>query len=462
MFSELVSDFPSPQPLPGDPLPVAIAGAGFSGTIVASLLARSGQDVLLIDGSGKVGKGTAYSTEEPSHLLNVPAGRMSAFVGDPDDFADAIAAEGGDRTSFAPRRRYGEYLKTILDEAVASGRVEPVSTNAVAAERNEGCWTVTLDDGRKVRASALVLAMGNAPPAPLPQFADCGPGYVANPWGEEAAARVSEVAAQGGDVLLVGTGLTAVDVVLSLEAAGFAGQVVALSRRGQMPQSHGDFDPRPVELKELPSQSLLAMWRWLRQRSAEVGWRAAVDSLRNHSQALWQGFSNDDRRRFVRHARAWWDVRRHRLAPQVARTVDRLRSDGRLQVIAGRIAAARKHGNRIEVAVRRRGADCGKWRSFALVVNCTGPQPAANSLNPLLASLIEKGLVPLDKLGLGLAMDAGAKVAGCERLWAVGPLTKGRYWEITAVPDIRAQAAAVAGDIVEELKHERKQRSEHA
>src|SRR6185503_18670421 len=136
---------------------------------------------------------------------------------------------------------------------------------------------------------------------------------VANPWGADARATVEDLAQSGGDALLVGTGLTMVDLVLSLDAAGHRGRILALSRRGQIPRSHADYEPAAVDAGEVPDGSVGAIWRWLRRRSAEVGWRAAVDSLRPHSHRLWQGLDTGEQWRFLRHARPWWDVHRHRI-----------------------------------------------------------------------------------------------------------------------------------------------------
>jgi uncharacterized NAD(P)/FAD-binding protein YdhS len=243
--------------------------------------------------------------------------------------------------------------------------------------------------------------------------------------------------------------------VLSLDAAGHRGRIVAVSRRGQVPRSHGDFDPSPVEQRDVPHGSVRALWRWLRRRSAAVGWRAAVDSLRPHSQRLWQSLDPEQQRRFVRHARPWWDVHRHRIAPEVARTIAGLIGEGRLEVIAGRIVGTERVGDALQVTVRRRGSANPQTLPFAYGFNCTGPlHTIGRTRDPLLRSLLDAGQVRPDHLGIGLEVDERSRAAPGERLWALGPLTKGRYWEIIAVPDIREQAAAVAEDIAMELADE--------
>jgi uncharacterized NAD(P)/FAD-binding protein YdhS len=229
--------------------------------------------------------------------------------------------------------------------------------------------------------------------------------------------------------------------------------MVALSRRGLVPRSHADFDPAPVEQREVPLGDLTGLWRWLRRRGAKVGWRAAVDSLRPYSQALWQSLDVGQQRRFLRHARPWWDVHRHRIAPEVGQTLLRLIGEGRLEILAGRVTAARSTAEGIDVQYCRRGADAPRTQRFAYAFNCTGPlHSITNTRDSLLRSLFDAGQIKPDQLGIGLDVDEHSRAAGGERLWALGPLTKGRHWEIIAVPDIREQAAAVAEDIARELK----------
>ena len=438
-----------------DRVPVAIIGGGFSGTILAAQLARRGVAAALIDGSGRVGRGVAYSTREPAHLLNVRAEGMSAWSGEPGHFAARFESEGGDPRGFAERRLFARYLKDILDEAIASEKTQVVEAFATRARRKDGQWWIELADGRAIEADALALAIGNQDPEPLGALAAAGDRYIANPWGAAAQAAVRDLVASDGSALLVGTGLTMIDLALSLDAAGYRGRAIALSRRGQVPRSHADFDPAPVEYDEIPSGKLRGLWRWLRRRSAEVGWRAAVDSLRPHSHALWQSLNPEQQRRFLRHARPYWDVHRHRIAPAVAQTIARMVAEGRLEVLAGRIVATERDGDELEVTIRKRGASTPQPMRFAYAFNCTGPlHSIARTRDPILRSLLDAGQVRPDQLGIGLEVDKRSRTTPGERLWALGPLTKGRYWEIIAVPDIREQATAIAEDISRELSHE--------
>jgi uncharacterized NAD(P)/FAD-binding protein YdhS len=375
---------------------------------------------------------------------------MSAIADDPEHFVRRFEAEGGNRRGFAERRFFGRYLRDMLADAVDKERVSIEQSTAISARRDGASWKVELDDGSIVEADALALALGNQDPEPLRAFAGAGERFVNNPWGGDARNAVDDLVESNGAALLIGTGLTMVDLVLSLSAAGYQGRIVAVSRRGQIPRAHADFEPAPVSLDDVPQGHVGRLWHWLRNRSAEVGWRAAIDSLRPHSHALWQSLDLAEQRRFMRHARPWWDVHRHRIAPQVAQTVHGMVSSGQLEIAAGRIVAANSVEEGIDVEIRRRGSQKSTTERFAYVFNCTGPLHAMKKTrNTLLRGLLDAGEVKPDQLDIGLTVDENSQAG--KRLWALGPLSKGRYWEIIAVPDIRGQAAEVAEDIVREL-----------
>ena len=426
--------------------PVAIVGGGFSGVMTAAHLSARGVPSVLIDGSGRLGRGVAYSTREPVHLLNVPTAKMSAWPDRPDHFAAWCEDDG---TGFAERRAFGRYLGEQLD---AASNVQALNVQATGAERRGEGWALTLSDGSTLDAPALVLAIGNQPPTPVPGSASLPATlFINNPWSPDAYTAVERVVASGADVLILGTGLTMVDTVLSLVAAGHQGRITALSRRGLIPRGHvhPPGAPAPVTLEEVPLGSVTRLWRWLRKRSAEVGFRAAVDALRPHSIAIWKSLGSSERRRFMRHARPWWDVHRHRIAPQVSEQLRDLVAAARLEIVAGRVRSMTETEAGLEVLIARRDGQESR-RLFGAAFNCTGPLgDIRRTSDPLLHSLLAAGEVRLDEFSLGLHVDDHDRAG--KRLWALGPLTKGMYWEMVAVPDIRHQTEAVAADILEEL-----------
>lgn len=416
--------------------PVAVVGGGFSGVMTAVHLGRLGLPVRLFEPGAEPGRGIAYGTSDPVHLLNVPAAKMSAFADDPDHFRTALGLEEG---AFASRGDYGSYVAAILADHHAV-RVERQAV--VSLEREGEGWRLRLADGRQESASAAVLALGNEPSSVPPAWASLP--VIANPWGAEARAAIKSLAGQDGEVLLIGTGLTMIDLVLSLDEVGFAGRIVAVSRRGLLPRAHAPSTPAPVTLADVPKGSVRALARWLREQSAQVGFRAAVDSLRPHTAALWEGWSLEERRRFLRHARPYWDVHRHRIAPEIAERLQLLMEAGRVEILAARLLS--HEGSDLLLADR----DGTRRLRPRLIVNCTGPNgDLGRTSNPLLRQLLAHGLVATDPLALGLLTDEQDRAGS--RLWALGPLTKGMYWEMTAVPDIRAQAERVAMAITKEL-----------
>jgi uncharacterized NAD(P)/FAD-binding protein YdhS len=430
--------------------PVVIVGGGFSGTMVAANLASRGIRSFLIEANGLAGQGAAYSTKAPAHLLNIRANNMGAWADDPGHFA---AAEGIEPDSFAQRRRYGRYLRAILRQSIDKGLVQLIDARAVEASQDATGWHIRLEDGGVVDSRALVLATGNQPPAELPFAKEAGDRLINNPWGEAAQSAISDAASAGHDVLIVGTSLTMVDTVLSLDEAGHRGAIVALSRRGKIPLAGGLHDPAPVEWTELPPLKVREFAKWLRNRARLVDWRSAIDSLRPHSHRIWQSFSMEEKRRFLRFGRPWWDIHRHRIAPEVAAKVAKLVSERRLEIVAGRIVMVEPKNGGLAVTIRRRGkAKAEPPRLFGHIFNCTGPlADIRRTGEPLLRQLLDDGLVRPDELSIGFAVDERSRAGPAERLWALGTLTKGRYWEMIAVPDIREQAAAVAEDIAVEL-----------
>ena len=422
--------------------------------MAAVQLARRGIDAVLIGRAPQVGKGVAYSTEDPAYLLNIPAAKMSAWPDCPDDFVAVIAGEGFGPEDYVPRRLFGQYLRNILDKAA----VTLVEGEAIAVEPTGEGWTVRLADGRAVNAAALVLAPGNQPPDALP-FAHDLPErlFASDPWGETGRAAIGEAVAGNGDVLVVGSGLSMIDVALSLDAAGHKGKLIAVSRRGQRPRVSFPLRSEVPSSDSAPSGSLAELWHWVRQRARKIDWRDAVDSVRPRTHELWQSLSEADQRRFMRHARPWWDVHRHRIAPEVGATVERMIASGRMEVLAGRIQTLREVEGGLEAVIRRRGEpEADLPRQIAVGINCTGPLHAIrHTRDGVLRSLLHAGLAEPDHLGIGLKVDDQVRVIGAVRMWAMGSLGKARYWEISAVPDIRVQAEMVADAIARELNDAR-------
>jgi uncharacterized NAD(P)/FAD-binding protein YdhS len=431
---------------------VLVVGGGYSGTLLAIQLVRRGTAITLVERADRLARGIAFSTRRPEHLLNVRAGSMSALAEAPADFAQWFEARsGGAPAAFAQRRLYGAYLEAHLERArsEAGDRLETLAGEATDLREESGEQVLRLADGRELRGSAVVLAIGNLPPAAPPNIdpARLPAGvYAANPW----ASDIAEGLRDGDELLLVGTGLTAVDAALTLDGSGFRGRITSLSRRGLLPRSHGDPSIPVPPLDPPPPSRCTALTSAVRSWARDMDWRSAVDRLRPHTQSIWRAAETQEHRRFLRHLRPWWDVHRHRIAPEIGARMAELQQEGRLRVIAGKIVGTEAAGEGAEVRYRPRGRSEAETLAVRRIVNCTGPQlDISRAREPLLDSLIAAGRIRPDPCRIGIDVDADSRTLGSDgapaaRLYAVGPLTRAAWWEIVAVPDIKLQVAALA------------------
>ncbi len=422
-----------------------------SGTLLMINLLRLGARVVLVErAEAMLARGLAYGTRRPEHLLNVRAANMSAFPDDAGHFLRWMGfADAEQANRFVPRLAYGQYLRELFMQAIAAApdRVWIKQQEACAIENDDGGLPIVrLNSGERVQASAVVLALGNFAPSPLRQVAQLPAALrLDDPWSAAALQRLVGL----DHVLLIGTALTAVDVAQSLDKAGYRGKITALSRRGLVPRAHAEAGPL-VGAVARPGERGSWLLHRLRLRAREVGWRQAVDELRPHTQNLWRLHDTTAQARFLRHARPWWDVHRHRLAPSVARHIGTLQDEGRLAIVAGRIVEARPEHDRVRIALRRRGQDDIEFLSVDRVINCTGPEgDITRAASPLLASLVASGQARADAHRLGLEVDHVGRLIDSagqrqDRLLAVGPITRGEAWESVAVPDIRRQVWAMA------------------
>lgn len=457
---------------------IAVIGAGFSGTLVAVQLLRQAAcplTVYLIEPNlRQFGRGLAYSTDQDCHLLNAPAANMSAFPGDPEHFLRwartreksllnapwVTEVSGG---TFLPRRAYGDYLFELLDKtersAAAGVRLEKKFVQAVDLRPGARSLTIGLRDGEQLKVQKAVLAVGNFPPRDpavgSPDFYQSSR-YYGNPWRPEALHSVLKTES----CLLIGSGLTMVDWSVALDKAGYMGAIHVISRRGLWPLAHSP--ATPVSFRIDPDAAAPSVRRWLHElrryiRVSACDWRAVVDALRPHTPALWASLPPAERRRFLRHARIYWDCHRHRLAPVVAERLDELLASGQLQRHTGRICEYRQTANAVDVIIRRRGQTGRHALRVDAVVNCSGSDSNYQDLeSPLVGGLLEQQLIHPDPLALGLDVEANGAlvhrdgtVSDC--LFTLGPPQKGAFWETIAVPEIRVQAKQLAKTLLSSL-----------
>jgi uncharacterized NAD(P)/FAD-binding protein YdhS len=476
------------------PLRPAVVGAGASGTLIAIHLletaVRQGTplDLTLIDPDDGTGRGVAYGARDPRHLLNVPAGNMSCFPEDPHHFVRWLAGGGGDVaagrggavaaggrsgtagrggtavtaegvtaatvTSFAPRTLYGDYLADTLKASAARAgallTLRRTHARATDCSWTEGQARLRLSDGSNVTADHVVLATGSpqGDSSWAPAALRTSPRFTAAPW---APGALDQLRALDGDVLLVGTGLTAMDIALSLARPDRV--IHALSRNGRLPQAHTAPPLPPVAPDErwtgLPWRRLRAeVHAHIRRVTATHGdWRPALDGLRPLTNSLWATLAEADRAEFLRGSMSLWNTHRHRMAPETAEAVSRIRRSGQLSLLKGEVLAASPTPGGLTVTL-----DGARSLRLATVVDCTGPAlRLPDGQDPLLDNMLSSGLITRGPLGLGLACTAEGRLVSrndptgpLRSLWTLGPTRRGELWESTAIPEIRQQAAALA------------------
>jgi uncharacterized NAD(P)/FAD-binding protein YdhS len=447
-------------------LPVAVIGAGFSGTITALQLARriSPRPILLCGQASTFARGTAYSTKEPIHLLNVRATNMSAFPDQPGHFVEWLGRNGSEHPqemwetpagTFVSRNVYGRYLASLLTDALKSpaGAVGlKIIPDMVTDLRPTGQgFRLSLASGRGHEVSGAILAVGSLRE---PQLVP-GP-IIDNPWTPSLPMDL----VPGAPVVIIGTGLTMVDVTMHLWQSGFAGPVVAISRRGLTPSTHVVTTPWPMpELSDEERRSVLRVFRRVRSeiaaaRRADLTWHSVIDSLRPITSRLWRDFPETEQRRFLRHLRRWWDVHRHRMAPSIGEQLQELLRTGFLEVVSGSIRSIEADGKGVVVAYTAQDASTQQTIRAQKVIRATGYQRLDEVTNPVVRKLVDRGLVRLDRHHLGLDVTDRFEVIGksgavTPSLWALGPIVNGAFWECTAVPDIRVHAQALATQIAE-------------
>jgi uncharacterized NAD(P)/FAD-binding protein YdhS len=440
---------------------VAIIGGGFSGsTLAAQLLRRSSGtvSVVLIERGARLGRGVAYGTQCVEHLLNVRARNMSAYSDDPEHFLEWARLNhdpGASPDDYLPRLVYGRYVASVLQQEIERhpGHFEHVQDEAVSLAHSGDTTEISLRSGRTVFASKVVLALGNFPPGDprLPGKTVHSQRYVSNPWTASALGDV----AQDKSVLLVGSGLTSVDVAITLRKRGFTGTIHILSRHGLLPQTHKATAPCPPFWGEQPPATVRGLVRLIRAQveaaeRAGSDWRAVIDSLRPFTQEIWRSLSLSERRQFLRHVRPYWDVHRHRVAPAIGAQLASQMQNGQIGAHAGRITEYAEDVDGVDVAYRERQTGELKRLHVDRVINCTGPEGDCRKLdNPLLTNLIRERMVCPDPLSLGLDVSPdGALIdangVASDFLYTAGPIRKAGLWESIAVPDLRVQVSEMA------------------
>jgi uncharacterized NAD(P)/FAD-binding protein YdhS len=456
---------------------ILIIGGGFSGTMTAVNLARLAEaplKVTVVNHAYPACRGVAYSTRRPEHLLNVAARNMSALPDHPNHFLEwlrtrsefADTPEPELRETFMPRQVYGDYLRSLAlhytrpADRHCQVEFDHIEAEAISLTPAGGGWTVHLGDGSSLHADKVVLACGNEPPASLPgaEALSGHPAWCPNPWTDWQG----RLPPAGESILLLGTGLTTVDAIVTLCRLNWQGAIHAISRHGLLPRSHfkgiayDDFPPPDTDLAGLGLDAVKALLESHCARLTQLGANPGivVDKMRPHTQRVWKSFTLEEKRTFAARDAARWNVIRHRIAPSIHRQVTEALETGRLQVHAATITRLEPAGDRIRAVLK--DADGGaRQLEGALVINATGPHTRfSKTRSPLLQNLLAAGFVQPDEMDMGIRVTdsyATADAAGVPSasLYAIGPLLRGTLWESIAVPELRGQALSLAQTLLE-------------
>jgi uncharacterized NAD(P)/FAD-binding protein YdhS len=422
---------------------IAIVGGGASGLLVALNLARKSQDSLhitIVEPRNVLGEGIAYSTQDEGHVLNVPAGRMSAFMDHPEHFMQWM---GCDKNTFAPRRAYARYLQETLQSLDLSKiNLRHIQDKAISVAQEGAEWKVVVAGGEELFANAVVLAIGHGESFQIPGVGKdlTSKRYLADPW------RLT-VSAVDGHLIGIGTGLTFIDHALTHIRRNSTNTVTGISRNGLIPEAHLAHRADPLEVPSIARENPEEMRRFIEEAD---DWRAAQDGIRHQLPDIWHRWSEQMKASFLDHDLRWWNVHRHRLAPEIAEEVRLAIDSGRIRVVKSGVSGVKEIDDGITVEL-----STGESLKGDALVNCLGYRVAGEE--SLIETLIASGLAQEGPLGLGVKTDyprfnlLDGNGRPQENVFVIGPVLFGERFETTAIPELREQADLIAGQLLETI-----------
>lgn len=437
---------------------IAIIGGGISGTLTVLQCLKQCHHSLAIlwfDSKNQFCKGLAYSTTDENHLLNVRANNMSVFRDEPDHFVNWLGVHHSSYSSkdFVPRKIYGLYVQHTFESLQLTNptvRIQTIAQEVTGVLQTKYGFEILSDQTYK--AGKLILALGNflpAHPRSISKDFISSENYVQNAFDSS----LIEKALTHKDITIIGSGLTMIDVVVSLAHQHYTGTIRVISPHGYIPQAHTE-QPLPsiapfieanktYRLSELLS---LVKNQLKKAKEEQLNPHSVIDAMRPFLQNIWMNFSLDEKQQFLRHLRHKWGVARHRAPVQSIKLFNELKLSGRLILAKGRIYDIQRIGDGFEVYFTDSKNKGGKFRT-SFLINCTGPEADYGRLtSPLVQQLFKNGLIDSDMLKYGLNAQKDGQIS--QNLYTLGPPLKGILWESVAVPEIRVQAREIASKII--------------
>ncbi|MES2514403.1 MAG: FAD/NAD(P)-binding protein [Bacteroidota bacterium] len=437
---------------------LAIIGGGISGTLTVLNCIKQSTTALKIiwfDAHHQFCKGLAYSTSNEHHLLNVRAANMSAFAEEPEHFVNWLKQHHPHYTptDFVPRKIFGNYLQDtfeVLKNINSLVTIQQIAEEVLAINKTE--TTFEIKTTTTYQAQKVVLAFGNFLPA-HPHSASkefiASPNYFQNAFHAGIAHQLNDKK----NITIIGSGLTMIDVIMSLSVLNYNGTIQIVSPHAYIPQAHLE-KPLPVvkpfieEEKAYQLSELLSLVNSQLKKAVKEGLslQSVIDVMRPHLQFIWLHFSLEERKRFLRHLRHKWGVARHRAPEKSMEVFKQLQSSGKLTLIKGRVYDIKTTSPDFEIHFTdyKSQAQCIKTN---LIINCTGPESDYEKIQSTLVQyLIKTGLINPDSIRYGINAAQNGEISS--NLYTLGPPLKGVLWESTAVPEIRLQAKELASKII--------------
>jgi uncharacterized NAD(P)/FAD-binding protein YdhS len=384
---------------------------------------------------------------------------MSAFEDEPDHYVNWLQSNPAvqpylDKNTpvkeqYTPRILYGTYLKYLLDgmqRPNSQMRLRLEAAEVVDAIRQAKQTALVLKDGREMLFDHVVFALGNHAvqdfPFPVSDQMKCIP----YPWDYLAPTRIK----QDETVMIVGTGLTMIDTVLTLYHQGHQGKIYAVSRHGLLPLPHADSTIPFAFQPEDTSAEIRQLTKFLRQNSlahSQAGgdWRAVIGAMRAHIPGIWAKISLRYRKLFMRHLAPYCNIHRHRVNDRIAALLQTLMAKNQLEIISGHVQAVEDTAVCVKL---RKTRECIRYETNWLI-KCMGPSNDFSSVRqPLIQALVERRAAIWDDLKLGFQMTpAGELKSPAGKVlpyYVLGPARRGMVWESGAVPEIRKQTHDLA------------------
>jgi len=469
---------------------IAVIGGGYTGTAFAVHLSRTTKtplDIVVVESREQVGGGLAHSAVDPDHRLNAPDTIHPLYSDDPLHFRHWLETTGrlaadpqawySDNRLYPRRGDFGAYLTAqFADHA----RANPSSSSlahrrdtATAIDVQDGALRIELAKGDTLLADRCAITLGQeSTPAPIaglePSASDRR--LIGDPWAPEALTAIDRDTA----VLILGTGLTAADVVASLVGRGHRGAITCISRHGVRPQQQNPVPAAGPLWDRLAIQpptfieahgaltSLRDLVRSVRQDARDLAaqgqpWHKSIDAVRDAAGEIWCALPVAEKRRFFRHVRSYYDGHRFRITPQTRDILVAAEARGQLTFHIGRVIRAEARGEGLSVVVQRRGEATTETQAYGAIISCAGFSTRVDeSHNPFARSCLQRGLARPSDMGRGFDTDEDCRALSALQgadsgLYVLGSLTLDRFGETPAAIFILRQIIRMLPRFVESL-----------